>query len=144
MKPIILTVLALLLSLINLHAQLIQGTVTDNKKEPIINATVAIKQNGILKGGAITDIDGKFSTRLTDSGRYDVTVNYLGYQTATMVNVMASQADTTGVNFVLKQEKEYKITTCYYIHCCWPRLQPYKTSYYITTAQMRGVNMMKD
>lgn len=144
MRYITFLIPALLLPLTNLHAQIINGIVTDKKKEPITNASVSIKQNGILKEGGITDIDGKYSVKLTDTGRYDVTVNYLGYQTTTINKVPASYVDTTVLNFVLSQEYDNKIIRCSLIHtCCMPRLQPYKTSYNITTAQMRGVNMMK-
>lgn len=126
-----------------LQAQVIVGVVTDKKKEPITNASVAIKQKGILKGGAITDINGKYLVRLADTGRYDVTVCYLGLQTTTVTKVNTSWGDTALLNFVMEPERHIYGYEVIHIPYCIPRLQPYKTSYSITTAQMRGVNMMK-
>lgn len=144
MRYITFLIPALLLPLTNLHAQIINGIVTDKKKEPITNASVSIKQNGILKGGGITDIDGKYSVKLTDTGRYDVTVSYLGYQTTTITKIHTAQADTASLDFILQPENGRSRFICYTIHCyCPPLLDPYKTNYKITTAQMRGVNMMK-
>ncbi len=68
----------------------IRGVVTDNKKEPLVNASVLIKQNGIMKAAAVTDFDGNYSIKGLDSGYYDVTVSYLGYKTATTTRVPVS------------------------------------------------------
>ena len=65
----------------------IHGVVTDKKKEPLVNASVLIKQNGIMKAAAVTDFDGNYSIKGLDSGYYDVTVSYVGYNTATTTRV---------------------------------------------------------
>lgn len=59
----------------------IRGVVMDNKKEPLVNATVQLFQNGKAKGGTITDFDGAYSIKGLDSGSYELKVSYIGYKT---------------------------------------------------------------
>ncbi len=77
----------------------IRGVVTDNKKEPMVNATVAIYQNRILKGGTVTDFDGVYSVKGLDSGLYDVTVSYIGYKSVTTA---VSVSVSTDLNFKME------------------------------------------
>ena len=57
--PILLCLLSCVLSV---HAQtVITGKITDNKGEPLIGATVIVKDNP--QNGAISDIDGNYSLR---------------------------------------------------------------------------------
>lgn len=123
-------------------AQEILGVVTDKKKEPITNASVSVKQGGILKGGTITDIDGKYSIKPLEAGYYDVTVSYLGYQTTTITRVIVSPGEKTGLNFQLEPEgteeggktvgknvtiKSYKK----------PLVDPYKTNTVLTSEEIK-------
>jgi len=39
-------------------AQELKGTVLDEKKQPMVNASVTVKSGGITKGGVVTDFDG--------------------------------------------------------------------------------------
>lgn len=82
-------------------AQEILGVVTDSKKEPLVNATVQVKQKGILKGSTVTDFDGKYSIKPLDSGVYDVSAMYLGYTTRTVSMVIVKPNEKTGLNFAL-------------------------------------------
>ena len=82
-------------------AQEIRGNVTDPKKEPLINCTVQVKQNGILKGGGLTDFDGNYSVKPLDTGSYEVTCSYMGYQTKTVKEVIVTPGAKTQLNVVL-------------------------------------------
>ncbi len=96
-----------LLVMICMHAvalaQEILGTITDSTREPIIYASVAVTQGGILKGGTITDIDGKYSVKPLEPGYYDVTVSYQSYKTTTILKVIVSPGERTRLNFILKR-----------------------------------------
>ncbi len=59
----------------------IRGIVTDNKKEPLVNATVQILQNGVLKGATLTDFDGRYAIKGLDCGSYQLRASYLGCKT---------------------------------------------------------------
>ncbi len=80
----------------------ITGTITDNKGEPVINATVQVLEGNIVKGGAVTDFDGKYSIKPIDPGHYDVKVSYLGFNDNLTTGVLVSPDKTTGVNVKLQ------------------------------------------
>jgi hypothetical protein len=81
----------------------ITGTVLDDKKEPVVQAVIEARSGGILKGGAVTDLDGKYSIKPIDAGRYDVTVKALSYKETTETGVLVSPDKTTGLDFSLQQ-----------------------------------------
>ena len=54
----------------------ISGTVTDEKGEPVIGASVVVVES---KQGTITDIDGKFLVNVPKNGH--LKVSYIGYET---------------------------------------------------------------
>ena len=62
-----------------LLAQGIRGQVVDEKKEPILNVMLPVYQDGILKGGSITDIDGYYVIKPLQQGKYSLLVIYPGY-----------------------------------------------------------------
>lgn len=57
---------------------MVKGTVTSDKQEPIIGATVVLKTNNTI--GTITDLDGKFSLSIP-AGEQVLVVSYLGMKT---------------------------------------------------------------
>jgi len=71
----------------------VAGTVIDEKKVPIIGATVQIFQGGINKGGAVTDFDGFYIIKPLDPGVYNLVISYLGYTQVTVekMNVTAGR-----------------------------------------------------
>lgn len=76
----------------------IKGTVTDeDTKEPIPFAKVILKQNGLVKGGANTDFDGKFQINSVAAGTYDVEVRNEteGYQPLSLEGVVVSSDKIT-------------------------------------------------
>jgi hypothetical protein len=68
----------------------IRGLVVDEKEEPIINATIQVYLNGILKGGNVSDFDGVYYIGPLDTGHYDVYVRCPNYSTAVVTNVLFS------------------------------------------------------
>lgn len=96
----------------------ISGTVLDERKEPIIGAVVQVFQSGTNRGGAATDIDGKFTVKpLQPGSNYEIRVNYVGYRQVILKNVIVSPDRTTYQNFNMElstnlQEvvvREYKV-----------------------------------
>lgn len=96
------TIMVLLLAIvIPINAQQtkdITGTVTDKAGDPVIGATVAIKNKPTL--GVMTDTDGKFSLKAT---AYDILIfSYIGYtsqeipvEAKSVINVTMEEADNT-------------------------------------------------
>ena len=58
----------------------VTGVVVDENGEPIIGATITVA--GHSQGGAITDLDGKFSIRVPAGGK--IKVSYIGFVTQTV------------------------------------------------------------
>ncbi len=78
MRKIYLLLSVMLLFSVMLKAQnrTVTGTVTDEKAEPIPGASIQVK-GGIL--GAVTDVNGKYSIRVTDLQNVVIGVKFLGY-----------------------------------------------------------------
>lgn len=75
----------------------LRGTVTDDAGEPVPFATVKIIQNGIIKGGANTDSEGKYSIIAISPGTYDVEASFAGQskvlEGVTIVNLKTKTLD---------------------------------------------------
>lgn len=52
----------------------VQGIVVNEQGEPVIGATVRVKENATL--GTVTDIDGKFALAIPSNGR--LIISYVG------------------------------------------------------------------
>ena len=93
-------------------AQEIAGKVVDEKKEPMINATIQVYSGGIQKGGVVTDYDGNFVVKPLDPGYYDVLVLYAGYDSIMITQVVVSPGARTTQNFTMQRHtKEMKTFT---------------------------------
>lgn len=123
-----------------IRAQSIRGKVTDNKKEPIVNASVSISQNGIGKGGTITDFDGRFAIDSLEPGYYDVTITYLGYKIYTFSKLLVSPGTVTGMNAVLTEVPGCGLIGCPVYYYSYPLVDKYKTSFKVHSWQIRGAN----
>lgn len=67
----------------------LQGVIKDKEtKEPIPFCTVALKQNGMMIGGAATDFDGKYVIKPITPGSYTVEVSFVGYNKQVQNNVI--------------------------------------------------------
>ena len=64
------------------------GTITDAKTgEPLPFVNVIVQQNGQQRGGAQTDLDGKFQIKPLSAGNYDVVASFVGYKKAMKTGV---------------------------------------------------------
>lgn len=61
------------------HAIKVTGTVYDERKDPIIGASVQVK--GVTGLGTATDIDGKFSLDIPEVTESSLVISYIGYKT---------------------------------------------------------------
>lgn len=103
----------------------LRGKVLDDKKEPAISIVVQAFQNGVLKGGNITDYEGNFVIKPLDTGQYDVFVLSYGYDSIIINKVPV----TTGVNsiptFTLPSRK-HPISQIEVIHFGRPAIDFYR------------------
>ncbi len=70
------TLLALVISISQFAQNVDKGAIVDETNLPLIGATVQVKGNS---GGAVTDIDGKYSIHAKK--RSTIVVSYIGYKT---------------------------------------------------------------
>jgi len=73
----------------------IAGRILDERKEPVTGAIVRVEQGGIVKGGAATDYDGRYSVKPLQAGRYDVIISYTGMKQLRINGVIVSPSYTT-------------------------------------------------
>ncbi len=107
MKRILLLLLAVFFSA-SLVAQTgeIQGKVLDpDLGEGLPFATVTTVVNGTLTG-AQTDFDGFYSIKPLPPGNYEVTVQYVGYQTQVINNVLVSSDKSTFLDIEMGVESQ--------------------------------------
>ena len=89
----------------------IQGKVTDAKtKSPIGYATILLEKDGIRKGGAYTDENGKYSINALDPGTYALTVKYLDYQDKKVEGIDVSANSTKYLNIEMTQKGADDVT----------------------------------
>jgi Ca-activated chloride channel family protein len=92
----------------------ISGTVLDEKNQAIIGAMVQVLQSSIVKGGAATDVNGKYVVKSLAAGTYDVKVSYASYRSKYIkgVKVTANKMTTCNVALELntKEPEEVVIT----------------------------------
>src|SRR4030095_2256138 len=76
----------------------LNGKITNDKNEPL--AGVSVKIIG-AKGGASTDIEGRFSLNLSADKKYELEFNGVGYETKTVNDVEAINGRVNELNIVL-------------------------------------------
>jgi hypothetical protein len=81
----------------------IYGNVSDEYKEPLINATIQVYQDGILKGSNVSDFDGNYAIKPLVAGPYEVLITYVSYDTVQIKNVIVG-TDTTIQNVRMKKK----------------------------------------
>lgn len=92
----------------------IVGQVLDDQNEPVIGAVIQAIEGGISKSGASSDVDGTYTIKPLNPGRYDVKVSYMGYNDALVTGVIVSPDKNTEVKVKLELNtstlNEVKIT----------------------------------
>ncbi len=84
-------------------SQEIKGRIIDETKQGIINASVMVFQNNILKGGNVTDYDGNYVIKPLESGSYDLLVTYIGYDSIWVRGIPVISDAKTTVNKEMKK-----------------------------------------
>lgn len=96
----------------------IQGTVLDDKNDPLIGVVIEVSAGEIVKGGGVTDFDGNYVAKPLLPGRYTVKAKALGYKDNIITNVIVNPNRITEVNIKMQpvttqlQEvvvREYKV-----------------------------------
>jgi protocatechuate 3,4-dioxygenase beta subunit len=81
----------------------VTGIITDSATNGcIVNATVEISEGGILKGGAVTDYNGRYTIEPIDPGYYSLKVIYIGYK----YNITTDVPVVSGQTTIVKVEME--------------------------------------
>ena len=85
------------------QAQTIKGVIIDKQSAyPLIGASVIIADSDPLLGST-TDIDGIFRIENVPLGRYTLRVEYLGYESIVIPNILVSSAKETEVNLQMEE-----------------------------------------
>lgn len=89
----------------------IEGTLKDEKGEPVIGGIIEVFSGGIKRGGAATDYDGQYTVKPLAPGKYDVHASYSGYSRRIIkdVNVSPNRSSKVDVNFTVTSLKEVEI-----------------------------------
>lgn len=91
-RKVLLTIGLLLVAQVVAFAQgTIKGIISDEKGEPLIGAKVSIWQDGQQVGAAKTGLDGDYTIKGVQVGKYDIEVSYTSYSTVkSTIDVKAS------------------------------------------------------
>jgi hypothetical protein len=105
MKKFIGTIYFTLLSVIAFtQNSVIKGTVKDKVTEmPLIGAVVNISNTTI---GASTDVDGNFFIDKITPGRYQLSVEYIGYKSISVPNILVTSGKETELDIQLEENIE--------------------------------------
>ena len=79
----------------------ITGIVTDDKREPLINALVSIYKHDTLISNTVTDFDGRYTLNDLQAGLYAIKFAYAGYEPKTITGIPVSKDETTNLDVVL-------------------------------------------
>lgn len=86
----------------------IRGQVVDDKKEPLLSATIQVFQNGKLMGGNVSDFDGMYIVKPLEPGYYDVVCSFTTYDSITMTRVIVQPGSATTQNFTMARRAGYE------------------------------------
>ena len=75
----------------------IAGQIT-NDDGPVFGALVEVLQQGVKKGGCVTDENGDYVVKSLAPGRYDIRVYSTGTRSAIVKDMIVSVTDTNKVN----------------------------------------------
>ncbi len=82
---------------------ILKGKITDaSTNEAIPFATVKVIQKGSVISGTTSDVNGDYLIQKLQSGSYDLSVNFVGYEPAKIKNIKISAGKTTQMDIKLK------------------------------------------
>ena len=94
----------------------LKGSITDEASgEPLIFATVALYQNGVLITGTDSDFDGNYFFSSIEPGSYEIEASFLGYDTNRIEEVLVKKDKIAIVNVSMKEAGHF-------IFCHFPEL----------------------
>lgn len=82
----------------------ITGRILDEQGEVLDYASVVAVQDGIVKGGAKTDRNGYYKIKPLSPGMYELRVNYVGYKTAIVSEIIVSDEKGARVDFRMERK----------------------------------------
>ncbi|MDZ7878888.1 MAG: carboxypeptidase-like regulatory domain-containing protein [Saprospiraceae bacterium] len=89
-----------------IHAQITQilrGTILDKQSEsPLVGAAVQVK-DFVPMLGAVTDENGNFAIKNVPTGRYTLVVSFIGYNNATLPNIVVNAGKETVLTLNLEE-----------------------------------------
>ena len=102
----LLATLFFLASIVSLSAQITQvlrGTILDKQSEsPLVGAAIQIKDITPMLG-AIADKNGNFEIKNVPTGRYTLQITFIGYNTATLPNIVVNAGKETVLSLNLEE-----------------------------------------
>jgi hypothetical protein len=105
-KNLLITALIFLSFATKINAQITQilrGTILDKQSEsPLVGAAVQIKEITPMLG-SVTDENGNFTIKNVPTGRYTLLVSFIGYNTATLPNIVVNAGKETVLNLSLEE-----------------------------------------
>ncbi len=88
------------------QTQTIRGTLKDAQADyPLVGATIILVGSEPIKGSS-TDLDGKFKIEGVPAGRQTLLVQYVGYKTQTIPNVLVTAGKEVVLNLTLEESVE--------------------------------------
>ena len=97
-----LALIIVLLGATPLQAETLRGTVKDAVTgEALIGATVKIVE--LENAAAVADMDGNFTIKISQGGRYTIETNYIGYEPSVMKEIMISGAKEVVLDIALRE-----------------------------------------
>lgn len=92
----------------------LKGRVTDGK-EPLPYVNIAIWKDGKLVSGAQTNLDGYYTIKPINPGKYDVKASYVGMKSHTYTGVIISNDLITDLDFVLSPKGDLEEVVVEYV-----------------------------
>jgi len=92
--------------------QTIKGTIVDNESNaPLIGASIVILETNPIMG-TTTDLNGNYKIEKVPIGRYAIKISYMGYESATISEILVTSGKEVVINNGLKQSiKQMKEVT---------------------------------
>lgn len=90
--------LVLCASISNAQSGTIKGQILNNDHEPVFGATIKLTQGGVLTGGAMTDVDGKYTIKPLNPGTYEIIVQSPEIRTKQMKGIEVDPDKTSYVD----------------------------------------------
>jgi Ca-activated chloride channel family protein len=82
----------------------ITGTVMDEQKQPLMGVDITILQSGQARGRVTTDMNGTYTIKSLNPGKYEMQVKRNDYKTSVVKNIVVRANKTTTVNFEMQPD----------------------------------------